>query len=156
MKQFSHLVPSRKQCRFLKKSPLGGLYHEKICSASPLRSFPLPHWLRWQGRPQENILSPKFDALDGVSGLIISTSNLEVSRLSETKMNPLTMSAETKSYLQFTGEYSIANADSKAVVASGTLKARVHLGFAMGKGDWEENMKNLVEEILKDTPLQKK
>lgn len=46
-------------------------------------------------------------------------SNLEVSRLSETKMNPLTMSAETKSYLQFTGEYSIANADSKAVVASG-------------------------------------
>ncbi|MDD7498256.1 hypothetical protein, partial [Fibrobacter sp.] len=76
--------------------------------------------MRWQGRPQENILSPKFDALDGVSGLIISTSNLEVSRLSETKMNPLTMSAETKSYLQFTGEYSIANADSKAVVASGT------------------------------------
>ncbi|WP_295040872.1 hypothetical protein, partial [uncultured Fibrobacter sp.] len=74
MKQFSYLVPSRKQCRFLKKSPLGGLYHEKICSVSPLRSFPLPHWLRWQGRPQENILSPKFDALDGVSGLIISMS----------------------------------------------------------------------------------
>lgn len=108
------------------------------------------------GKKDYLIPSPKFDALDGVSGLIISMSNLEVSRLSETKMNPLTMSAETKSYLQFTGEYSIANADSKAVVASGTLKARVHLGFAMGKGDWEENMKNLVEEILKDTPLQKK
>ena len=108
------------------------------------------------GKKDYLVPSPKFDALDGVSGLIISMSNLEVSRLSETKMNPLTMSAETKSYLQFTGEYSIANADSKTVVASGTLKARVHLGFAMGKGDWEENMKNLVEEILKDTPLQKK
>lgn len=108
------------------------------------------------GKKDYLVPSPKFDALDGVSGLIISMSNLEVSRLSETKMNPLTMSAETKSYLQFTGEYSIANADSKTVVASGTLKARVHLGFAMGKGDWEENMKNLVGEILKDTPLQKK
>ena len=106
------------------------------------------------GKKDYLLPSPKFD--EGVSGLIISMSNLEVSRLSETKMNPLTMSAETKSYLQFTGEYSIANADSKTVVASGTLKARVHLGFAMGKGDWEENMKNLVEEILKDTPLQKK
>lgn len=108
------------------------------------------------GKKDYLVPSPKFDALDGVSGLIISMSNLEVSRLSETKMNPLTMSAETKSFLQFTGEYSIANADSKTVVASGTLKARVHLGFAMGKGDWEENMKNLVGEILKDTPLQKK
>ena len=106
------------------------------------------------GKKDYLVPSPKFD--EGVSGLIISMSNLEVSRLSETKMNPLTMSAETKSYLQFTGEYSIANADAKTVVASGTLKARVHLGFAMGKGDWEENMKNLVEEILKDTPLQKK
>ncbi len=108
------------------------------------------------GKKEYLVPSPKFDELDGVSGIVISMSNIEVSRLSETKMNPLTMSAETKSYLQFTGEYSISNTDSKAVLASGTIKARVHLGFAMGKSDWEENMTNLVAEILKDTPLQKK
>lgn len=107
------------------------------------------------GKKDYLIPSPKFDELGEVDGLVISISNLEVSKVSETKFTGLT-STETRSYLQFSGEYSIANPASKTVVSSGTLKAREGLGIAMTKSDWENNMKNMVEEILNGTPLQKK
>ncbi len=107
------------------------------------------------GKKEFLVPSPKFDELGNVSGIVVSMSNIEVSRVSETKFTGPT-STETRHYLQYSGEYSIADTDKKTVVTSGTFKARVGLGITMGKGDWEENVANLVEEILKDTPLQQK
>lgn len=107
------------------------------------------------GKKEFLIPSPKFDEIGEVDGVVIAMSNIEVARISETKMTGPT-SAETRTYLQFSGEYSISNMANKTVVTSGTFKAREGIGFAMTKSNWEANMKNLVEEILKDTPLKKK
>lgn len=107
------------------------------------------------GKKEFSIPSPKFDEVEGLDGLVLTISNFEVDRISETKMTGPT-SAETRTYLQYSGEYSYAKAAEKQVVTSGTFKARVGLGFAMTKGDWDKNVENLVEELIKDTPLQKK
>lgn len=102
-----------------------------------------------------SVPQPKFEAIGEVGGFVISIANVVVSRFSETKMTGLT-SAETKSYLQFAGEYSIANASEKKVVTTGSFAAREQLGFALTKSNWENLMETLVEEIIKDTPLKKK
>ncbi len=106
------------------------------------------------GKKDFNVPQPKFDEVGVEDGYIVSIAFINVSRISETKMTGLT-SAETKHYLQFEAQYSIANASEKKVVTSGTVKARETLGFAMTKSDWETTMANLVEEIIKDTPLKK-
>lgn len=106
-------------------------------------------------KKQANVPQPKFDVIGDVDGFVVSIANIVVSRFSETKMTGLT-SAETKSYLQFAGEYSIANASEKKVVTTGSFQAREELGFALTKRNWENLMETLVEEIIKDTPLKKK
>lgn len=105
--------------------------------------------------PEYKVPNPKFDAIGVGEGFVVSIAFLDISRLSETRMI-VPGSFETKSYLQYLGQYTIADVDGKKVVTSGMFKARVTLGFALQKGDWEENVKNLVEEIIKDTPLEKK
>ena len=106
-------------------------------------------------KKEVNVPQPKFDEVGVSEGYIISIAALDISRLSETKMTGPT-SAETRTYLQFVADYTIANSADKKVVTTGTIKARETIGFAMTKGNWEANMENFVEEIIKDTPLKKK
>ncbi|MCR5029695.1 MAG: hypothetical protein K6A31_10630 [Fibrobacter sp.] len=107
------------------------------------------------GKKEYKVPNPKFDAIGVDEGFVVSIAFLDISRLSETRMI-VPGSFETKSYLQYLGQYTIADVSGKKVVTSGMFKARVTLGFALQKSDWEENVKNLVEEIIKDTPLEKK
>lgn len=106
------------------------------------------------GKKEFIIPSPKFDELGDIEGVVIAMSNIEIARVSETRITG-PGSVTTTFYLQFSGEYSISNMANKTVVASGTFKARQSYGIAMTKGDWEKAMNILVEEILKDTPLKK-
>ena len=107
------------------------------------------------GKKEYKVPNPKFDAIGVQNGYVISIAFLDVSRLSETRMI-VPGSFETKSYLQYLGQYTIADVDAKKVVTTGMFKARVSLGFALQKGDWEENVENMVKEIVKDTPLEQK
>ena len=107
------------------------------------------------GKKEFLIPSPKFDQLGEVDGVVIAMSNIDVARISETRVTG-PGSVTTTFYLQMSGEYSISNMATKTVVASGTYKARQSYGFALTKSDWEKTMKYLVQEILKDTPLKKK
>ena len=96
---------------------------------------------------------PIVDSLPNVKGIVICIHPIQVWRRDDRCMGGT--SCLPDHYLLFSSTYTIVSMEEQRVLAYGVLGVSSSFKFAMTKGDWEDDMNALVEQILEKTPLKK-